>query len=206
MSGVDLKSVRPGFADESAGSQAVFRTALQALSHPGRVLPMPRECELPRHGQPAAATLLLALLDAECSLWLSASLRGTDAADWLRFHTGCRLVEDASQAQFLWVGLGDALVPLASLLAGTDAYPDQSATCVVEVGSLDDAATAEAWRLSGPGIATEQPLAVQGLPGDFVAQWAANHARFPCGVDLFLAAGERLAGLPRTTRILASRA
>ncbi len=94
MSGVDLKSVRPGFADESAGSQAVFRVALEALSHPGRVLRVPAACLLPRHGQAAAATLLLALLDAECSVWLSASLRATDAADWLRFHTGCRLEQD----------------------------------------------------------------------------------------------------------------
>lgn len=202
MNGVDLKSVRPGFADESAGSQAVFRVALEALSHPGRILETPPACELPRHGQPAAARLLLALLDAECSVWLSASLRHTDAADWLRFHTGCRMVEDASQAQFLWVALGDALMPLENLLVGTDAYPDQSATCVIEVHSL--AESGDAWRLSGPGIAGHRSLAVQGLGADFVRQWAVNHDSFPCGVDLFLAAGERVAGLPRTTRIVSA--
>jgi alpha-D-ribose 1-methylphosphonate 5-triphosphate synthase subunit PhnH len=30
---------------------------------------------------------------------------------------------------------------------------------------------------------------------------AANHARYPLGFDTFLAAGERIAGLPRSTRV-----
>jgi alpha-D-ribose 1-methylphosphonate 5-triphosphate synthase subunit PhnH len=44
-------------------------------------------------------------------------------------------------------------------------------------------------------------LAVDGLSADFQAQWAANHACFPRGVDLFLATQTQLVGLPRTTSI-----
>jgi alpha-D-ribose 1-methylphosphonate 5-triphosphate synthase subunit PhnH len=44
-------------------------------------------------------------------------------------------------------------------------------------------------------------LHAAGLPGDFVARWAANHALFPRGVDLVLCAGERLAALPRSVAI-----
>jgi len=42
---------------------------------------------------------------------------------------------------------------------------------------------------------------VQGLPADFAAQWAENHAAFPRGVDAYLASADALVGLPRTTRI-----
>jgi alpha-D-ribose 1-methylphosphonate 5-triphosphate synthase subunit PhnH len=200
----DLQQVRPGFHDAAIGSQAVFRSALSALSHPGRVIEMPDVSELPRHGHSAAAVLLQTLVDGDCSVWLSPALAGTDAAAWLRFHTGCRWAADVVSARFLWVAGGDALPALASLDAGTDEYPDQSATCVVEVSALD---TSDALDLvlTGPGIASEQTLSVDGLPQDFVAQWDANHARFPRGVDLFLATPTHMAGLPRSARIRATK-
>lgn len=200
MKADDLLQVRPGFHDAALGSQAVFRTALSALSHPGRVIEMPDVSALPRHGHGAASVLLQALVDSDCSVWLSPALAGTDAAAWLRFHTGCRWATSPAAARFLWVAEGDGLPPLSTLDAGTDEYPDQSATCVVEVGALNSPDALDVV-LSGPGIAAEQTLSVHGLPNDFVAQWDANHRRFPRGVDLFLATPTHLAGLPRTTRL-----
>jgi alpha-D-ribose 1-methylphosphonate 5-triphosphate synthase subunit PhnH len=197
----DLSSVGAGFSHEAFGSQAVFRSALMALSHPGRCIPVEHDAELPAHGNAAAAVFLLAMLDADCGLWLSPSLQGSDAAMWLRFHTGCQLVEHAAMAQFVWVGAGDPLPALQSLRQGSDECPDQSATCVVDVGSLSADAEAQHWTLSGPGIREQALLSVTGLPADFAAQWAHNHAGFPGGVDLFLATRDALVGLPRTTRI-----
>ena len=203
----DLSSVGAGFSHEAFGSQAVFRSALMALSHPGRCIPVEHDAELPRRGNAAAAVFLLAMLDADCGLWLSPSLRDSDAAMWLRFHTGCQLLKHAEMAQFVWVGSGDLLPELQSLQQGSDEYPDQSATCVVDVGALsmtaDAAADADAqrWALSGPGIRDQALLGVTGLPPDFAAQWELNHAGFPRGVDLFLATQDQLVGLPRTTRI-----
>lgn len=201
MNADDLRQLRAGFDDESAGSQAVFRTTLQALSHPGRPLPLDAAAQAPRQGHRAAALTLLALLDADCSLWLSPRLRQSDAAAWLRFHTGASLADDPAQAMFLWVALGDEMPALSTLKRGCDKDPDQSATCVLEVESLQ--AQAGGWQLQGPGIQGHQPLLVQGLPGDFCAQWADNQSGFPRGVDLLLASGTHVAGLPRTTRLSA---
>ena len=202
MKADDLQQVRPGFHDAALGSQAVFRTALSALSHPGRVIEMPEVSALPRHGHGAAAVLLQALVDSDCSVWLSPALAGTDAAAWLRFHTGCRWAASPAAARFLWVAEADELPALSSLDAGTDEYPDQSATCVIEVSALGAQEAADLV-LTGPGIATEQTLSVHGLPDDFVDQWTVSHARFPRGVDLFLATSTHIAGLPRTTRVRA---
>lgn len=199
----DLQQVRPGFHDAALGSQAVFRAALSALSHPGRVIEIPDVSALPLHGHGAAALLLQALADSDCAVWLSPSLAATDAAAWLRFHTGCRWAASPAAARFLWVATGDALPPLSSLDAGTHEYPDQSATCVVEVTALDGT-DGDAFMLSGPGIATGQPLTVQGLPVDFVDQWDANHRGFPRGVDLFIATPTHIAGMPRSTRACAA--
>ena len=200
----DLQNVVAGFDHEAFGSQAVFRVALEALSHPGRVLGMPLQNALPRQGHGAAAALLLGLLDADTTLWLSPTLARSDAPVWLRFHTGCQIVTDAADAQFLWVAQGDDMPQLNTLKVGSDAYPDQSATCVLEVVSLHS--DAGGWRLQGPGIPSERSLQVQGCQPDFAAelalQWADNHASFPRGVDVFLSTTSHIAGLPRTTRIL----
>jgi alpha-D-ribose 1-methylphosphonate 5-triphosphate synthase subunit PhnH len=209
MNAQSMQSMVAGFDNEAFGSQAVFRVALQALSHPGQILTMPMDAQLPQHGHGAAALLLLGLLDADTTLWMSESLAQSDAAAWLRFHTGCVCVSDPHEAQFLWLAQsqGQGQEPnwpsLAQLRQGSDAYPDQSATCVIEVQSLQ--AGASGWVLQGPGIATQQTLQVQGLAADFQAQWAENHGRFPQGVDVFLTTPTQVVGLPRTTRILNSQ-
>jgi alpha-D-ribose 1-methylphosphonate 5-triphosphate synthase subunit PhnH len=202
MSVQDLSQLGAGFSHESFGSQAMFRLALEALSHPGRCVGVLHDAQTPQTGQPAAATLLLALLDSDCTLWLSPSLAGSDAASWLRFHTGCQLVTQAENAMFAWVGAGDAMPALERFSQGSDNAPDHSTTCVLDVAQLRAGTDSDMhWVLRGPGIEDVMHLAVEGLADDFLAQWASNHASFPRGVDLFLATGTQLAGLPRTTSI-----
>jgi alpha-D-ribose 1-methylphosphonate 5-triphosphate synthase subunit PhnH len=205
MSAHDLSNLGAGFTHEAFGSQAMFRVALEALSHPGRCMTVSHDAEVPQTGHPASAALLLALLDSDCTLWLSPSLANSDAAAWLRFHTGCQLVNNAEQAMFAWVAAGDAMPALASFSQGSDNAPDQSATCVLDLPLLDAKAGSECgavqWTLKGPGIQDVNHLAVDGLAADFLAQWSANHASFPRGVDLFLASAQQLVGLPRTTSI-----
>lgn len=200
----DLSALGAGFSETAIGSQSVFRAALQALSHPGRVTALPHDAQTPSRGHSASAALLLALLDPDCTLWLSPTLAGSDAAAWLRFHTGCVLVDAPANAQFAWVAQGDACPPLECFAKGSDTYPDQSATCVIDVEAFEPG-PARGWSLRGPGIASLTSLAVHGLPGNdpaaFAAQWSANNAAFPRGVDLFLAAPTQIVGLPRTTRI-----
>ena len=200
MSTTPLASLGAGFSNEAFGSQAVFRAVLQALSHPGRTVAVEHDAQAPAVGHSASAAVLLALLDSDCTLWLSPKLAASDAGAWLRFHTGCTVVADAAQARFVWVAQGDALPALNRLALGTDIYPDQSATCVVDVSRAATTVDAsDAWHLRGPGIQEVAALQVDGLPDDFEAQWAANHAMFPRGVDLLLGTPDHIVGLPRTT-------
>lgn len=204
MTPSELAAIGAGFSDPALGSQAVFRAALQALSHPGRPVDVPHDAEVPSRGHPASAALLLALLDPDCRLWLSPSLAASDAAAWLRFHSGCVLVDEPAKAQFAWVASGDEPPVFDSLDQGSDTYPDQSATCVLDVPALAEGGDG-GWTLSGPGIREEAHLEVYGLADEtarrLVAQRAANRAAFPRGVDLFLATPRQIVGLPRTTRI-----
>jgi alpha-D-ribose 1-methylphosphonate 5-triphosphate synthase subunit PhnH len=196
-----LASLGLGFGDEARGSQRVFRAALDALSRPGRIVTVEHDAQVPGGAHSASAALMLALLDSDCTLWLSPLLVQSGSAAWLRFHTGCQLVTEPRQAQFAWVACDDAIPALTQLRPGTDEYPDQSATLVLDVGSFNLAGTAQTWTLTGPGIEGETTLAVDGLTTDFAAQWNDNHDRFPRGVDVYLAAANSLVGLPRSTRL-----
>jgi alpha-D-ribose 1-methylphosphonate 5-triphosphate synthase subunit PhnH len=82
--------------------------------------------------------------------------------------------------------------------AGTDEYPDRSATIIVQVDMLS---AGVGRRLTGPGIESEVRLDAPGLPERFWEGLRANHGRFPRGVDVLLTAGSRLAALPRTTAV-----
>lgn len=195
-----LSALGAGFSREALGSQGVFRAVLQALSQPGAPVLVAHDAEVPATGHSASAAVLLALLDSECTLWLSPRLAASQAGVWLRFHTGCVLVEAPEDARFAWVAAGDDLPALARLQCGSDDYPDQSATCVIDVEALAPEG-AGAWQLTGPGIRDAQPLRVAGLPEDFARQWADNQGAFPRGVDVVLATATHIAGLPRTTRI-----
>lgn len=199
MNADDLQKMQPGFDDPALNSQLVFRSALQAMSMPGRLVDLPNLAAVPRQGHRASALLLLALVDSDCTLWLSPSLAGTDAQTWLRFHTGCRFVQEPAQANFLWLCAQDRWPHMRDMQAGTDEYPDQSATCIMETSSIQTGEGSRVWSLSGPGIASPTGLTAEGLPADFAAQWAGNHAAFPRGVDIFLTTATHVLGLPRST-------
>jgi alpha-D-ribose 1-methylphosphonate 5-triphosphate synthase subunit PhnH len=179
----------PGFADPVLDGQTCFRAVLEAMSRPGRIQPIIPPPEVPPGLSPAAAAVLLTLVDAATPLRLAA---GAEAAAWVRFHCGCALVEGA--APFVL----DPAARLLDLDAGTEEEPERGATLILEVAALHDA---PGWRLTGPGIRTAHHLRVHGAPAGFVADWATSRARFPRGIDVILCAGTSIAALPRTVRI-----
>ena len=206
MSGMELSEIGTGFADMSLGSQSVFRSALEALSYPGRVVAIDLTFEAPKAANAASSGLLLALLEPGSTLWLSPGLVNTDAATWIAFHTDCKITPEPQQADFAWIKNWDELPQLESFALGTDEYPDHSTTCVIDIADSSAAtATTTSLRLTGPGIAHTSTIEQLGITTaqvkGFVEQWTQNQARFPRGVDLFFATDTSLIGLPRTTRI-----
>lgn len=189
-----MNEMRAAFSDPVHDSQRCFRAALAALAEPLLPQTLPAlPAELPGL-MPATAALLYALLDQDVSVWLPPLPADTLAS--LRFHTGLRLAAAPEQADFVVLPLG-APPPLAALKAGEPEYPDRSATVLLETAGFN----AEQVEADGPGFAAPRRFGVDGAPDGFWRQWRDNHARFPLGVDIFLICGERVAGLPRSTRV-----
>lgn len=188
-------TLAPGLADGVHDSQQAFRAVLDALARPGQVRRVgPALPDVALGG--ALARLLLSLSDDETPVWWQCT--DADLQHWLRFHTGAVLAERpevASFAVFTYIHRGFALSDFA---AGTAAAPEFSSTLLIELPGLTGGPALE-WR--GPGIQDVQRVGLQGLPFEFWAQWQANHAAFPQGVDIVFTCGEDALGLPRTTRV-----
>jgi alpha-D-ribose 1-methylphosphonate 5-triphosphate synthase subunit PhnH len=191
-----MTALAPGFADPPLAAQAVFRRLLDAMARPGTVATLEAP-PAPSPLAPAAGAIALTLCDADTAVWLDPALRTPEVIAWLRFHTGCRIVEVPDEAAFAFAA-DPCVLPLDRLSTGSDEFPDRSATAVLQVARLDEGAPL---RLAGPGIETSATLQVDGLPAGFLAWRRRNHAAYPRGVDVVLVAGTAIAGLPRSTAV-----
>ncbi|WP_296765549.1 phosphonate C-P lyase system protein PhnH [Sediminimonas sp.] len=179
-----------GFANAPHDAARAFRACMTAMARPGRIEAIGGATP-PAPLSPAAGALLLTLCDADTPVYLAGAHDRDAVRQWLAFHTGAPLTGNRADAAFA-AGTWAALQPLAGYPVGTARYPDRSATLVVEVDTL----TASGARLSGPGIDGHAAL---NLPGP--AALRANNALFPQGLDFYFTAGDRLAALPRSTRV-----
>ena len=206
-------AILPGFADPVHDAQRCFRTVLEALSHPGKPVPLTVLPSTPSHAAPVPASCLagmvaiaLTLCDADTPVWLDAGLDTPALRQHLRFHCGCPVVAEPERAQFAFIGDAGTMPRFERFCSGDPEYPDRSATLVI---AADFAAPDR--RLSGPGIAPARVpqgllFGLAGLPPWFWEDRAMNQTGYPLGVDILFvdsrrADGDtvRMAGLPRTT-------
>ena len=185
-----------GLTDPTLDSQRIFRSLLEAMAHPGRIVDVAVELQAPSPLHPAAAAACLTMLDFDTPLWLDEAAARPDAVEWLRFHSGAPIVSRPQAARFALIADPQGMPDTFD--SGTAEYPERSATLIVQVQSL---LGGTGRRLRGPGIADEARLEVAGVPDAFWTWMAANHALFPCGVDVVLSAGRVIAALPRTTKV-----
>jgi alpha-D-ribose 1-methylphosphonate 5-triphosphate synthase subunit PhnH len=150
-------------------------------------LPGPRR---PRPLRPLPGALILTLCDGTTPLHLAPSHDTEALRGWITFHTGAPLV--GAEAAAFALGTWEALQPwpIRHRHGGISRplrHPDRG-----DAGAGGDRCA----RLTGPGIETEARLS---LPE--IAAFQANRARFPLGFDCFFTCGDRVAGLPRSTRV-----
>jgi alpha-D-ribose 1-methylphosphonate 5-triphosphate synthase subunit PhnH len=190
--------LQPGFRDPVRESQSVFRLAMRAMSSPGTIAACEWRLAPPRPLLPSAAALVLALCDFETPIFLDRPLAAcADVVEFMRFHTGARLVSTPAEAAFAVIADSARLPALAAFAQGTPDYPDRSTTLIVQVESLQ----ARDWRLEGPGIRGVARLRAAPLPDRFAAQLRANRHQFPRGVDILFVTATAMAALPRSVRV-----
>ena len=178
-----------GFTEAALQSARAFREILEAMARPGTIRRV-AGAQPPAPLSPAAGVALLVLTDPTTRLHLAGRADCPAVRDWVAFHISAPLAvaEDADFALGTW----DDLHPVTRFRIGQPDYPDRSATLIVECDHLVNHGPA----LTGPGIETATWL---NLPE--TAAFRANRALFPLGFDTLFTAGDRIAGLPRSTRV-----
>jgi alpha-D-ribose 1-methylphosphonate 5-triphosphate synthase subunit PhnH len=193
----------PAFADPVRGSQAVFRSVMDAMARPGTIVETGGLAQAPHPLGLAAAAVALTLIDYETPVWLDPALaQSGEVAAWLRFHTGARLADDPGRAAFGFIADPLRMPRLEAFSQGSMEYPDRAATLVLQVERLSDDG---GFCLSGPGVRGSRSLSASPLPADFAARMRANRALFPRGVDIVLACATTLAALPRSVHVAAEQ-
>lgn len=187
-----------GFDNPPVDAACLFRALLGALARPGRIATPGRLPAAPAGLTDTAYAAALTLCDADMTLWLHPACATDAALEALRFHSGSPVVDDAETADFAIAPLAACAALAPRLKRGSPKYPDRSTTLIALCKTLGAGAGE---RLSGPGIEDEAHLDI-GADGDaFWPALASANARFPLGVDVFLAAPGRIAAVPRSTRI-----
>ena len=195
---VNLSNLMPGFSDPVLDSQRSFRDILQAMAHPGMAVTLGADLRVPTPLHQAAGAVCLTVLDMETPLWTDLP-ESSDAVDWLRFHCGCPVVRDPSNAAFALITRGEFLTSLDPFNHGEDAFPEKSATLIVQVSAL--LSGTGTCSIRGPVIAACERLNIHGLKKEFWKAWRVNHGLYPLGVDLFFSSGTTLVALPRTSEV-----
>jgi alpha-D-ribose 1-methylphosphonate 5-triphosphate synthase subunit PhnH len=186
---MNAHALQGGFADAPIQSARAFREILEAMARPGTIRRVTGATP-PAPLSVAAGVALLTLCDPTTGLHLAGAADCPAVRDWVAFHIGAPLVaaEDADFALGTW----EALQPVSRFRIGLPDYPDRSATLIVACDRLVNHGPA----LTGPGIQIATWL---NLPE--TAAFRANRALFPLGFDCLFTAGDRIAGLPRSTRV-----
>ena len=186
---MDASSLSGGFVDHAVQSATAFRALIQAMARPGLIFAV-KGAEPPAPLSIAAGVVVLTLCDADTMVYLAPSVDNDDVRAWIAFHTGAPFA--SSQEADFAVGNWDELLKIRDFSSGNDEYPDQSATLICALPVLGSGKS----RLTGPGIKEEQWLDLP-VGGDEMRRVDL----YPCGRDLILTAGDKLAALPRTVRL-----
>jgi len=189
-----------GFADKVLSAQSTFRSVMDAMARPGSVQHIVAVAGTPSPMMPGTAAIALTLFDHDTPLWLDHGMSATsDTTKWLKFHTSVPVVTDPSVSHFALVADAASLPALDRFAFGTSEYPDRSTTLILQVGSLTEG---PALQLRGPGIDGTAVLRATIGPSDLFERLTINATLFPRGIDVVLVAGDAVAAIPRTTRLV----
>ena len=184
-----------GFENPSLDSQSTFRQIMDAWARPGQVARIDEITDAPLGLDIAGAAFALTLVDQDTQVWLSADTGA--CKDWLRFHCGCPITEQANDAAFAFAQAAE-LQDLQLFNTGDAVVPDRGATLVLRVDAIGQG---QALRLEGPGIQNNISVKVSGVNNNVWDARASLAPLFPAGLDLVLTSQRNLICIPRTTKI-----
>jgi alpha-D-ribose 1-methylphosphonate 5-triphosphate synthase subunit PhnH len=180
-------------------TRETFRALVDAASRPGTVETTPVG--------PAAHAVVSTLVDHEVTFC------GDDEAVLSALERESRLDEASFETADVVLVDGHTDGRVTDAKRGTLKEPSGGATLVYAVEALtestdegdaeprDDTVDPLELAVSGPGVPGRRTFGVDGLPPEEVAAIASAQSTYPRGVDVYVAADDRVAALPRSVDV-----
>ena len=189
--------IRMGLDNPVQHSQGIFRQILKAMSEPGRMVQISQRLEPPKTLNIASYAIALTLFDDDTHIAFGSGIEDEETLSSLLFYCSSVIVKNISRAEFL-ICDESAIPDLDSLNAGSEAYPDQSCTLIIQCKSLHLGYPVVA---TGPGIASKRSIYSTGFNARLLEQRRQFQQQFPLGIDLILTSGDEFLAIPRTTTL-----
>ncbi len=176
--------------------QRIFRSLLDAMANPGRIITLPDIRIEPPAANMYPLLLLMTLLDHEVSF--SVLDDGALVTEYLKTNTGSK-ESRLENSDFILVYGGSSHGLIQRARVGTLEYPGESATVIYDIDSIGDDGGDVLLELSGPGIADKRRIGASGIEENEIEDVLAMQD-YPLGLDLiFSDRAGRIACIPRST-------
>lgn len=189
--------------DDVFDAQRHFRSVLDSMSRPGKVNRLSGAVlSPPVPFLPASAAVAFALLNADASFHLEGFNEA--ASVYLIAHTRSRPAP-VERADFIFVPGTAGPEAILTAKTGIPAYPEGSATVVIQVDQVGKSSSVGGLQLTleGPGVETREIVFVTGLNSGLLEALRERNREFPLGIDaIFVTPHDLLFCLPRTTRVV----
>jgi|LGVE01.1.fsa_nt_gb alpha-D-ribose 1-methylphosphonate 5-triphosphate synthase subunit PhnH len=178
-------------------SQRIFRSLLDAMANPGRIITLPEIDIKPPAANRYPLLLFMTLLDHEVSFCVMGGAQ-TQITGYLKTNTGSK-ESRLENSDFILVCGGSSHGLIRGARVGTLEYPDESATVIYDAGSIGYDGGDVLFELSGPGIADKRMIGTSGIEQNEIEDVLAMRD-YPLGLDLiFSDKAGRIVCIPRST-------
>ncbi len=181
---------------------AVFRTLLDAVSHPGRSYALNDDSAVV---SAAVGALALADVDVVCAV-VGAAASAQELGECIARATGARPTGIIGDADLVVATVGVKAAQLVGIRTGTDAEPELGAKLFLGCESIcvenTENVGATRVRVAGPGASDGRSFAVRGVDDGVLDLLVALNASFPAGIDTWLISMDGMVvGVPRSSTI-----
>ena len=162
-------------------TNATYSALMWSLSRPGFIETMPA---------PGMVPIVESIIDRECRVHTDIE----EVAEAVR-RAGAELTP-IEPADHVFAATQDVTALIPRLNVGSDLYPDDGATLVINA----TLGTGPALRLRGPGVDGAIDVRIDNVPAEI---WTARRAvsRYPVGFEMFFVDGPRVLGIPRSAEV-----
>ena len=193
--------------DDVMDSQHVFRVLLDSMSRPGKVyeLNSKQYRGTPEGLNPFTLSVLKTLLDHRVTFSLGGMFAPPEWISYLRINTGSSWAEQ-ELADYVVFEAQNYTDGFTRLKKGSLEFPERSATALLSVTELHNAADGESFfialTLRGPGVKDTTTVHVRGLDRRYIDALALMNVFYPLGIDVILFDDVgRVTSIPRTSKV-----